>query len=103
MIPLTALPLSAAAGNRPAVLPRFSSTRPTCLPCNACSCQRAGWRWGRYSRLDASALVLWVMAVATVIGGALWAGNDWAREAASARTGSASEVRLPARAHVRSV
>lgn len=39
--------------------------------------------------------MLWVMAVATVIGGALWAGNDWARETAGARTGSDSEVPSP--------
>ena len=46
----------------------------------------------RYSRMDAGALVLWAIAVATVVGGALWAGYDHSREALSAGASAGSEV-----------
>ncbi|KAK9818848.1 hypothetical protein WJX81_006352 [Elliptochloris bilobata] len=45
----------------------------------------------QYSRLDAGALVLWAIAVATVVGAALWAGHDYSREALSAGAGADTE------------
>ena len=46
----------------------------------------------RYRRLDAGSLVLWAIAVATVVSAALWAGNDYTREALAARAGAGTEV-----------
>lgn len=46
----------------------------------------------RYRRLDAGSLVLWAIAVATVVSAALWAGNDYTREALAARAGGGTEV-----------
>lgn len=46
----------------------------------------------RSRRLDAGSLVLWAIAVATVVSAALWAGNDYMREALAARAGAGTEV-----------
>ena len=37
--------------------------------------------------------MLWAIAVATVVSAALWAGNDYTREALAARAGAGAEVR----------
>ena len=70
---------------------------PCLLPCvrllhsrlrsNSVPCRR------RYRRLDAGSLVLWAIAVATVVSAALWAGYDYTREALAARAGAGAEVR----------
>ncbi len=42
--------------------------------------------------LDPSAAILWVMAVATVVGAALWAGSDFMQEVKCAGRGADDEV-----------
>lgn len=46
----------------------------------------------RNRSLDPSAAVLWAMAVATVVGAALWAGSDFRQEVKSAGRGTEDEV-----------